>query len=180
MNTTVFVDEHFSKHSEKYQTLEMITLAFLGFMIPLFLGHPQILVGVTVNAFLIRAALSLPEKKALAVVFSPALGAISRGILFGPFTIFLVYLLPFIWAGNYLLVRAFKYKIKHSLNYGLTLLGGSILKAAFLYTAAYILYSAGILPKLFLVAMGSLQFTTAVLGGLLAYGSILTKERFIR
>lgn len=172
------VDVVYYEHPERYQSAEMFALGFVGFLLPFLLGHPQLLVGVAVNAFIIRAALSLPQNKAMPVLITPSLGALARGLLFGPFTIFLVYLIPFIWAGNYILFRAFKMKLAGNLNYGVALAGGSIAKAGFLYLAALALNSAGVIPVIFLTAMGTIQFTTAILGGIVVYMQLKVEKRF--
>jgi hypothetical protein len=166
------LDEVGFEHSARHRFMEMFVLSFLGFLIPFAVGHPQFAVGVLVNALLVRSALSLPSYRTLPVVFTPALGALARGLLFGPFTLFLAYLVPFIWAGNFILVIAFKLKLRYRLNYWAALLAGSAAKAVFLYSAAWILYEAGLLPVVFLSAMGLMQFATAVLGGALAYVSL--------
>ena len=164
------------QYPEKYQLAEMLVLGFLGFLIPFTFGHPQLLVGIIVNAFLIRSALTLPSYKTIPVILAPAVGALARGLVLGPFTFFLVYMLPFIWAGNYILVYAFKLKLKHNFNYALTLLMASALKAGFLYAAAFVLYSINLIPQALLPAMGSMQFATAILGGIAAYGFIVLKR----
>jgi hypothetical protein len=150
------------RYSPRYQMIQMLALSAMGFLVPFITGHPQILVGVLVNAFIIRAALTLPHNKALPVVFTPVLGALARGILFGPFTVFVVFMVPFIWMGNYILLWAFQRK--HS--FLPTLGAASLAKAGLLYGSAYVMYSAGILPALFLDTMGVFQLATALAGGL--------------
>lgn len=169
MNTFAYVDESYSRHSQKHQFVEMTALSFLGFLIPFLIGHPQLLVGVAVNALLIRSALSMPEKMAFPIIFSPSIGVLARGLLFGPLTVFVVYLMPAIWVGNLIILTAFKMKVKHNINYGLALLAGSAVKAGLLYSVAYVLYSANVIPALLLPAMGVMQFATAFGGGTLVY-----------
>jgi hypothetical protein len=159
----------------RHHYVEMFALAALGFLIPFTMGHPQILVGVLVNALLIRAAMTLPMNKALPIAFTPTIGVLARGLLFGPFTLYLVFLTPFIWAGNYLLMWAFK----RGFGFVPTLIGGSIAKAGLLYGSALILYFAGIIPAIMLPAMGLMQLTTALAGGILAFVE-MKAERFIR
>lgn len=157
--------------SERYKQFELIAFSVLGFFIPFLLGHPQIVVGVIVNAFLISAALKLGKYAVLPIVITPTLGVLSRGIIFGPYTPFLLYMIPFIWAGNYLLVYIFrKLKVQKNLNYWLTLGVGAGVKAGFLFAIASILFYFGIVPALFLTAMGIFQLITAVLGGVVAFG----------
>ena len=101
-----------------HQYFEMVIYTAVCFFIPLFLGHPQIVVGIVVNAMLIAASLNLKGYKLLPIIIMPSLGVLSRGMLFGPFTIFLVYMIPFIWIGNGILVFAFKWlKLHLKMNY---------------------------------------------------------------
>ncbi|MFC1691704.1 hypothetical protein ACFL0W_06005 [Nanoarchaeota archaeon] len=165
--------------SNSYQYFEMIVYTAISFFIPLFLGHPQIAVGVVVNTMLITAALNLKGYKLLPVIIAPALGVFSRGMIFGPFTIYLIYMIPFIWIGNSILVLSFKYfKLKLNKNYWLTLGIGSLLKTGFLFVSALILYLLGIIPAVFLTAMGVLQLVTALAGGVAAFGVHQGKMRF--
>lgn len=165
--------------TNSYQYFEMIVYTAVCFFLPLFMGHPQIFVGIIVNTMLIASALNIKGYRLLPVIIAPSLGALSRGVLFGPFTIFLVYMIPFIWIGNAILVFSFKWlKLKLKKNYWLTLIIGSLLKSGFLFLIAYILYSLNILPVIFLTAMGLVQLATAVGGGIAAYGFQKAKKRF--
>lgn len=159
------------KLSYKTEFFEMVLYTVVAFFLPLMVGHPQIVVGVLVNALLITSALNIKGYKLLPVIVSPALGALCRGVLFGPFTIFLVYMLPFIWIGNSILVFIFKWlNLEKRLNYFITLLIGASAKAVFLFTIAYILFSVKLVPPLFLTTMGIFQFYTAALAGMIAFG----------
>ena len=156
---------------EAYQYFEMIVYSAAGFFIPFFIGHPQIAVGIIVNAMLITAALNLKGWKIAPIVILPALAMLSRGMLFGPFTIYLVYMVPFIWIGNTILVLSFKYfKLRKKQNYWLTLVLGAFFKSGFLFLTAFALYSLGIIPVIFLAAMGAMQLVTALIGGAAGYG----------
>ena len=77
--------------SNAYENIEMIVYTTISFFLPLLIGHPQIVVGIVVNSLLISGALNVRGYKLLPIIIAPALGAISRGILFGPFTVFLLY-----------------------------------------------------------------------------------------
>jgi hypothetical protein len=153
-------------YSNQFQNIEMVVLSLAAFFIPLFLGHQQIIVGSVVNAFLIAGALHLKGWKVAPVIIMPSLGAVAAGLLFGPLSKFLLLMVPFIWIGNTLLVVSMK---KFKLNYWFKLGLGTIIKAGFLFTAAFILYTLGALPVIFLTAMGILQVATALVGGLLAF-----------
>ena len=146
------------------ENLELFIYSSICFFLPLFLGHPQILVGIVVNTSLVLAALRLKTKQLLPVIIMPAFGALSRGILFGPFTIYLLYLIPFIWISNALLVYFVKRMNKKI--FGLSM--GALIKSSFLFLAALLLVKLSVIPAIFLVAMGPTQLLTAVSGGTLA------------
>jgi hypothetical protein len=140
------------------------------FFLPLFLGHQQLVVGTVVNALLILSALNLKGYKLLPIIIAPSLGALASGLIFGPFTIFLVYMVPFIWIGNTILVSCIKkIRVNMKKNYLFALIAGAGLKSLFLFLSAFILYSLGILPAIFLTAMGILQLITAISGGIFAF-----------
>lgn len=151
--------------------LQVYTYFFIGFLVPFTLGHPQLLVGSIVNMVLILSALQFGFKKTLPLLFAPSLGVLARGLVFGPFTPFLVMMLPFIWIGNAVLVLAVSkfYGVRKS-NYWITLGVGVSVKSGFLFSSAYALVSLSILPSLFLATMGLDQVVTAIIGGIAAFG----------
>jgi hypothetical protein len=151
------------------QTL-LLSFAFLGFLsfaVTFSLGHPQLLVGTIVNACLFSAALYLPKKFLYPLIFLPSLGVLSRGLIFGPLTPFLVLMLPFIWFSNMLLVQVFKNFFY--LGFIISALLAAVLKAVFLFSCAFVLVKFKVLPQPFLVAMGQLQLITALLGAILSF-----------
>jgi len=159
--------------SESMALWHTLAYSLLGFFVPFLMGHPQWLVGITVNAALILTALSLKDHKVLPVVLLPSIAVLFRGMIFGPFTIFIAYLVPFIWLGNGALVVMFKWlNVKLRLNYFATLVLSAGVKAGLLFGATFILYKAGLVPAILLPAMGAMQFATAIGGGLVAWGAI--------
>lgn len=157
--------------SNKRSFFEMFFYSVVSFFIPLLIGHPQIVVGITVNIALIMAAMNLKHYKILPVIILPSLGVLSRGLLFGPFTVFLLYMIPFIWIGNYLLVYFIKsLYVDKKKNYLFSLGVASGVKALFLFVTAFILFSLGLVPVVFLTAMGVMQFVTAFGAGFIAIG----------
>ncbi|MFH1683048.1 MAG: hypothetical protein ABIA37_04590 [Candidatus Woesearchaeota archaeon] len=160
------------------ENIEMFSYSLLAFFVPLLMGHPQFVVGTMVNAALVLAALNLKGAKLLPVILLPSLGVLSRGMIFGPFTIFLLIMIPFIWIGNSLLVFSIKeFYLRRKYNKYLSLGIGISFKVAFLFSMACVLVKASILPVLFLTAMGLTQVYTAVAGSALAVGVQFTKKR---
>ena len=141
------------------------------FFVPFLLGHPQELVGVIVNAMLITTALqSSSLKRALPVIFAPSIAVLSRGLIFGPLTVYLIYMIPFIWVGNLLLVALVR-RLRTK-NYWPSLLASAAVKSGFLFLSAFSLVSLALIPPIFLVSMGAIQIYTAVAGGMVAWGGL--------
>ena len=162
------------------ENAELVVYSMVCFFIPFLLGHPQLLVGIVVNASLILAALNLKSFKLLPIIMIPSIGVLTKGLIFGPFTIFLVYMIPFIWIGNAILVYCFKkLNLGLGLNSWFVLFIGSVSKAGFLFGVAYLLVKLSILPAVFLGAMGLLQVYTALLGGVLAFSVQGIKKRVL-
>ena len=151
----------------KHEFIQYLTVSLLLFFVPLLFGHPQLLVGTIVNALIIYIAINFKGMKLFPSIFLPALGTLLRGILFGTFTPFLIYLLPFIWVGNSILLFSVRFFLYKKINKLIIFLLSGILKASFLYIITLILVNNYNFPNIFLTAMGILQLITAMLGGIL-------------
>lgn len=158
-----------SKTSTLVESYEMIFLWLLAAVIPFVFEKPQLLVGSIVNAII---AVSFWKSKksiyAIPVLFLPSLAALSRSVVFGPFTLYLVYLLPFIWAGNSvygLVIRRLHVRLQF---FPATVIA-SALKAGLLVLATIIMVHYSLLPKIFITNMGIGQFVTAIIGGSIGY-----------
>jgi hypothetical protein len=158
------------EYDARTDLVQLVGFSFLAFAIPLLFSHPQVLTGVLVNAFLVVAALTMKGKGVLPVILLPSMGALANGILFGPLTIFLIYLIPFIWIGNFVLVYLVKF-LSHERGFGYWASGAasSAVKAAAIFVPAYGLYLGGVVPEALLIPMGALQLGTA-LGGVALVG----------
>jgi hypothetical protein len=155
------------------QFLVFASVSIVSFFMPFAFGHPQWLVGTIVNACLFLGALYLPKKYFIPLAILPSLGVLARGLVFGPFTFFLIYFLPFIWLGNLMLIFIFSRLTNASLiraNKGWTyfMFFSSVVKFGFLFLIANIYFNFGLVPKLFLATIGLNQLATALAGGLIA------------
>jgi hypothetical protein len=164
------------------ENIQMVLLSMIGFFLPFVLGHPQILVGILVNAMLIVGATYLKGHKLLPLIILPSLGVLSAGVIFGTYTIFLLYLIPFIWIGNAIYVYVYRHVSFKEYGWKNNFLGvgvASILKAGFLFGSTFLLVQFAIVPSMFLTAMGLLQLTTALIGGIIAVGIVKGRERIV-
>ncbi len=170
--------------SEMAKALVFAGISILSFFVPFTLGHPQWLVGAAVNACLFLTAIFLPKKYFLPVIVLPSLGVLARGLVFGPFTIFLVYFLPFIWLGNLALILTFSYLLGRpavrfaGLKFVFGVCAGALVKFLLLFLIANLYFNFHIVPKIFIATMGLNQLATALAGGAAAlviikiYGSL--------
>jgi len=145
------------------------SLLFLSFFIPFLISSPQLLTGSIVNTLLFLFVLKTHSKNVLPIIILPSAGALLNGVVFGTFTPFLLYFLPFIWISNFILVKSFRYFI-HKTSFVMGIIGSSIIKSLFLFAIAFILTTTKIVPQIFLQAMGIFQLGTALLGGAIALG----------
>lgn len=153
---------------QKELTLRLNLAIYLtGFLVPFIFTHPQLITGTVVNALIFTASEKLDKKAIWPILLLPSLGAVSRGLLFGPLTFFLIYFLPFIWLGNYLQVEVFS-RLKGQ-KYAIRVAGAGLTKYLLLVSMANIYFGLHIVPKLFITSMGVSQLITAGLGGGLAY-----------
>ncbi|MBI5126964.1 hypothetical protein HZA76_00720 [Candidatus Roizmanbacteria bacterium] len=142
-----------------------LVLPVLAFIIPFFVSGPQILTGSLVNCFLFLSAAYSSKRTSSAVIFLPSIAALLNGLVFGKFTPFLAYFLPFIWIGNFILISTYK---KNPTFVGMIL--SALLKSLFLFIFAFVFFKLSIVPQIFLTAMGLFQFFTAIFGGILFLG----------
>jgi len=148
--------------------LMFASVSILAFFTPFFLGHPQWLVGMAVNACLFLAATYLPRKYFIPLSILPSLGVLARGLVFGPLTMFLVYFLPFIWLGNLILILAFKGLFLRT-GYIASAIVSAVAKFIFIFLIANIYFKLSVVPAVFLQAMGLNQLATALAGGFVAF-----------
>lgn len=166
----------------RQENMELIIYALLGFLAPLCLGHPQLLVGIVVNTVLVLTALNLRSwASVLLIVLLPSLGVILRGVIVQPLDAFTKGLVPFVWAANMLLVLAVKYcLLQKAWNKWPALTAAALIKALFLVIIVCGLVMIGLGLKPMVIKMGTFQFLTAMLGGAIAFIIQSVKRRLRR
>ncbi|HOW60498.1 MAG TPA: hypothetical protein P5548_01810 [Candidatus Moranbacteria bacterium] len=151
------------------EEMQCLVFSIVAFLLPFSIGHPQVVVGVVVNMLLFMTAFNLKGYKTLPIILLPSIAVLSRGLIFGQFTYFLIYTIPFIWIGNLLLVFAFKYMhFKQNWNKYFSLLTSIAIKFTVLYLPTVMLIKSNVLPDIFATSMGVLQIYTAIVGCALA------------
>lgn len=177
----------FGKATDIIQTIAIYLIALL---VPTFLGQilkgifpatsivvtkSQLIVGSIVNASLILAATNLKGwVKILGVVTMPSISTVLSGYIFGTASVFMIYMIPAIWVGNFALIYSYKYiLVSKNKNYFLAGIIGIIIKVAVIFGVFEILNLLGIFPaklvKNLQTAMGLTQAITATIGMLIAF-----------
>ena len=178
ISDSLFRQEYQLSRVQEYA--EMALYAVIAFSLPFLLGHEQLLVGSVVNCALVLAALNLKGARLLPVIILPSIGAYLAGLVFGVASPALLYMIPFIWVGNAVLVLCIKYFVLDKKTNRFAALGfGAAAKAAFLFISALALLSFSMVPAAFLTAMGIFQLVTALTGGVAALALQMGKRKFL-
>lgn len=178
----------FSKGNEIVQT---VIIALLAFLVPTFLaqllnaifgaqsaiaGNSQLIVGSIVNTVLVITALNLKGwSKTIFVVTMPSISTILSGYVFKSASVYMVWMIPAIWIGNFALVFAFKYiMLEKKKNYFLAAIIGIICKVAIIFGFFIILKLCNVFPEKLVVnlqkAMSIIQLITATIGCIISFG----------
>lgn len=177
----------FSKVADSVQTIAIFLLAllvptFLGQLIKTLFGaesiitqNSQLIVGSIVNTALIVAAINLKGwKKILGVVTMPSISTILSGYVFKSASVYMVYMIPAIWIGNFVLVYAYKLiMLSKQKNYFLAGIVGVITKVLVIAAGFMILKAFNIFPTKLVstlqVAMTTTQLITASIGMVISF-----------
>ena len=177
----------FSKGIDIIQTILIFLIALL---VPTFFGrilskifgstsvistNSQLIIGTIVNATLVTAAINLKGwTKILGIVTMPSISTILSGYVFGTASVYMVYMIPAIWLGNFILIYSYKLlmlgKNKHYFLAGIV---GIIAKVTIIFALFNLINLFGIFPEKLVEnlrnAMGMTQLITATLGIIVAF-----------
>jgi hypothetical protein len=175
-----YANEQEYEISNFQENIEFVLYALVCFLVPFFFSKSQIFTGIVVNAALVLAALNLKGLKLLPIILMPSIGVLAAGVIFGALTPALLYMIPFIWVANAVIVIAVKELfLKRKINRFATLGIGAGAKTLLLFGAAFALFSFGTVPALFLTTMGVMQLMTAISGGMIALGVHEAKKQIV-
>ena len=184
INQTV---KDFSNTNEIIQT---VIIAFLAFFVPSFLAqliniifgaesvianNSQLIVGSVVNTLLVISALNLKGwSKIFFVVTMPSISTVMSGYVFKSASVYMVWMIPAIWIGNFVLIYAFKYiMIAKEKNYFVAAILGIICKVAIIFGFFIILKAFNVFPEKLVVklqkSMSLIQLITATIGCIIAF-----------
>ena len=184
------INKRVGEFSKQVDIAQTIIIFFVSLLVPTFLGeilksifatnsvvvtNSQIIIGSIVNTVLIMAALNLKGwKNILGVVTMPSIATILGGYVFKTASVYMVYMIPAIWIGNFALVYSFKLiMLAKQKNYFLAGIVGIVVKVAVIFGCFSILRLIGVFPEKLVstlqVAMSTTQGITATIGMIIAF-----------
>lgn len=190
MEKETAINQRVHDFSKSIDIIQTILIYLIALLVPTFLGEilkdifpatsivvtkSQLIIGSIVNASLIVTAMNLKGwAKILGVVTMPSISTILGGYVFKTASVFMVYMIPAIWIGNFALVYMYKaIFLKKKKNYFLAGILGIVVKVAIIFGAFNILKLMGIFPPKLITnlqtAMGMTQGITATVGMILAF-----------
>lgn len=176
--------------SKKADLIQAIIIGLIAFLVPTFLAqlinaifgaqsivatNSQIIVGSIVNSALIFFAINVKGwKKIIGVVTMPSISTILSGYVFKSASVYMVYMIPAIWVGNFVLIYAYKLiLLEKNKNYFLAGVVGIIAKVLVIFGCFEILNLFNIFPDKLVAnlqkAMGLTQLITASIGTLIMF-----------
>ena len=138
-------------------------------------SNSQIIVGSIVNTALIITAINVKGwKKIVSVITLPSISTILSGYVFKTASVYMAYMIPAIWLGNFAIVYLYKkLLLEKNLNYFLTGVIAIIIKVGVIFGGFSLLNAFGVFPEKLVqnlqVAMSSTQAITATIGMMIAY-----------
>lgn len=192
------LDKTLYHFKEKIEWIQTIILGLIAFLAPTFLAqlnktiwgaqsivtaNSQWIIGSIVNAVLIICAINLKGwRKIIGVVTMPSISTIVSGYVFGTASIYMVYMIPAIWLGNFLLIYAYKgILLNQNKNYFLAGMIGILAKVFVIFGSFEVLKWFGIFPQKWIenlqTAMGTTQLITATIGMVIAFALYQIEKR---
>lgn len=186
--------------SERIDIIQTIIIGLIAFLVPTYLAqlinvvfgaqsaiasHSQIIVGSIVNTALIVSAINVKGwKKIIGVVTMPSISTILSGYVFKTASVYMTFMIPAIWLGNFALIYAYKLiMLNKNQKYFLAGIIGIIVKVAVIFCSFQLLNVFGIFPSKLVTnlqtAMGMTQLITASIGTIIAFGIYKVEKRYI-
>ena len=182
----------------KIEIIQTIIIGLIAFLVPTFLAqlikatfgagsvvttNSQLIVGALVNTALIVCAINIKGwKKIVGIITMPSISTILSGTIFGTASVYMLYMIPAIWLGNFALIYAYKFIVLgKNKNYFLAGVVGILIKVAIIFGGFELLNLFKIFPAKLVdnlqVAMGATQLITASIGMVIAFAIYKIEKR---
>lgn len=200
MENENILQKRMCNYSLKIEIIQMILICMAALLVPTFLAklltvifgqnsflasHSQIIVGTTVNSALIIAAMNVKGlKKIIGIITLPSISSILGGYVFQTASIYMIYMIPAIWIGNFAIVYLYKLLLlKKNINYLVTGIISVVVKVSIIFLGFELLNKGGVFPEKLVqnlqTAMGWTQLLTASIAMMICYIVYLTNQKTI-
>ncbi len=188
-------------YSKQIDIMQIILICIGALIVPTFLAslltkvfgansfiasHSQIIVGSIVNTALIVTAINVKGwKKIVGIITLPSISTILGGYVFKTASVYMAYMIPAIWIGNFAIVYLYKQLLLNKkLNYFVTGAIAIAVKVAIIFGGFSLLNIIGIFPEKLVqnlqIAMGTTQGITATIGVIISYTIYLANKKTIK
>lgn len=187
-------------YSKQIDILQIILISICALAVPTFLGmaikglfgaesiitaNSQIIVGSIVNTALIVTAINVKGwKKIVGVITLPSISTILSGYVFKTASVYMAYMIPAIWLGNFAIIYLYKkLLIQKNLNYFLAGIIAIIVKVGVIFGGFSLLNAFGVFPEKLVqnlqIAMSSTQAITATIGMVVAFTVYVANKKSV-
>ena len=195
------LNKNMRDYSKQIDITQIILICIGALIVPTFLAslltkvfgansfiasHSQIIVGSIVNIALIVTAINVKGwKKIVGIITLPSISTILGGYVFKTASVYMAYMIPAIWIGNFAIVYLYKMLLLNKkLNYFVTGIIAIIAKVAIIFGGFSLLNILGIFPEKLVqnlqVAMGTTQVVTATIGMIISYTIYLSNKKTLK
>ncbi len=195
------LNENMRDYSKGLEIMQIILICVAALLVPTFLAqllnavfgetswiasHSQIIVGSVVNTALIVTAINVKGfKKIAGIITLPSISTILGGFVFKTASVYMAYMIPAIWLGNFAIVYLYKsLLLKKNINYILTSIISIAVKVGIIFLGFSALNLFGVFPQKLIAnlqnAMGLTQAITATVGAVIAYTVYLANKKSIK
>lgn len=198
MEREKILDKSMRDYSKQIDIMQIILISIGALLVPTFLAkllntifgansfiatHSQIIVGSIVNTALIVTAINVKGwKKIIGIITLPSISTILGGYVFKTASVYMVYMIPAIWIGNFAIVYLYKLLLLNKkVNYFVTGIIAIIAKVAIIFAGFSLLNAFGIFPQKLIqnlqTAMSTTQGITATIGMVISYTIYLANKK---
>lgn len=188
-------------YSKQIDIMQIILICIGALIVPTFLAsiltkvfgvnsfvatHSQIIVGSIVNTALIVTAINVKGwKKIVGIITLPSISTILGGYVFKTASVYMAYMIPAIWIGNFAIVYLYKeLLLNKKINYFVTGIISIFIKVLVIFGGFSALNAFGIFPEKLVqnlqIAMGQTQAITAVIGMIISYTIYIANKKTIK
>ena len=198
MDKSNVLERNMCNFSRNMEIMQIILICIAALFVPTFLAklltigfgqnswiatNSQIVVGSIVNVALLTTAITIKGwKKIVAIITLPSISTILGGYVFKTASVYMVYMIPIIWLGNFTIVYLYKLLLlKKNLNYFLTGIVAIAVKVGIIFLGFSVLKTFGIFPEKLVAnlqnAMGLTQLITATIAMFITYTVYLSNKQ---